>query len=154
VQFLLLTIGKWKKATETALYEQYVQRSRWDITLRELSGFPSLEPLERQQKETALLFAAAKEWQAQHIIALDEKGKAPSSRAFSSQLGQWQDGGARRIACLIGGDVGFDKSQLVKADMLLSFGAMTWPHLLVRVLLAEQLYRAQTILTNHPYHRD
>jgi 23S rRNA (pseudouridine1915-N3)-methyltransferase len=155
MNLFICTIGKWKKAPESTLYDHYIRRSRWPVELRELTGFPALDTSERQRRETELLFTTVRdEWRADRVIALDETGRSLSSRAFASQVGSWQDTGSRRIACLIGGDVGLDKAQLPQADLLLSFGTMTWPHLLVRVLLAEQLYRAQTILTGHPYHRD
>jgi 23S rRNA (pseudouridine1915-N3)-methyltransferase len=153
VQFLLLTIGKWKKAPEQALYEHYASRMRWPLELRELAGFPSLSPEERRRKETELLFASAKEWGADTLIALDETGVALTSPALAERLSQWQDSGCRRVAILIGGDVGLEKSSLTAASLVLSFGTMTWPHLLVRVLCAEQLYRAHCIITGHPYHR-
>ena len=154
MQLLLCTIGKWKKAPETAIYNHYIRRSRWSLELRELTGYPTLDATERQRKETELLLATAKEWNADKVIMLDETGRALTSREFANSLGDWQESRCRRVACLIGGDVGFEKTQLVRADLLISFGTMTWPHLLVRVLFAEQLYRAQTILSGHPYHRD
>ena len=150
----MCTVGKWKAGAEKTLFETYVSRSRWPVELRELSGFPALETPERRKRETELLFAEAKGWGAEHRIVLDETGKTLSSRALALRLQQWQDSGARRVVWIIGGDVGLEKSSLRQADIVLSFGEMTWPHLLVRVLLAEQIYRAQTILSGHPYHRD
>lgn len=150
---LIATIGKWKRAPEQALYEHYISRLRWNVELRELSGFPKHDVSERQPKETAQLFAAAKDWGAEKIICLDETGKTLSSVTLAGHYQDWQDAGIRKTAWLIGGDAGFDKSQLKQANMRISFGAMTWPHLLVRALLAEQIYRCSTIMTGHPYHR-
>ncbi len=131
-----------------------MKRLRWDVSLRELNGFPKLDSAERQKKETTLLFDTAKAWGADKILCLDETGKTPSSVAMAKQYQQWEDEGIRNVAWLIGGDVGFDKTQLKQASQIVSFGAMTWPHLLVRVLLAEQLYRSHTIMAGHPYHRE
>jgi 23S rRNA (pseudouridine1915-N3)-methyltransferase len=153
MHFLLLTIGKWKKAPEQALYEDYARRLRGALELREVVGFPALSAEERRRKETELLFASAKEWGADRIIILDETGVHLTSPALAECLSQWQDSGYRRIAILIGGDVGLEKSALAHAQLILSFGTMTWPHLLVRALCAEQLYRAQCIQSGHPYHR-
>ena len=84
--------------------------------------------------------------------ALDESGEPLSSRAFADRLARWRDDG-RDLAFLIGGADGHGEAVLARADLVLSLGAMTWPHLLVRALLAEQLYRAHAILSHHPYHR-
>ncbi len=151
---LILTVGKWKAGLEKSLYQEYVRRSRWPVELRELNGFPALEVAHRQTRETELLLAHAKDAGAEHYIILDEIGKTLSSRTLAARLRQWQYSGTRRVAWLIGGDVGLDKTLFKPSDMLLSFGEMTWPHLLVRTMLAEQIYRAQTILSGHPYHRD
>jgi 23S rRNA (pseudouridine1915-N3)-methyltransferase len=85
---------------------------------------------------------------------LDEKGKSLGSVAFAEQLGRWRDDGAREARFLIGAADGFDDRERTGADLLLNFGAMTWPHLLVRGMLAEQLWRAVSILSGHPYHRE
>jgi 23S rRNA (pseudouridine1915-N3)-methyltransferase len=90
----------------------------------------------------------------QIVVVLDERGRNLSSRDFAAQMGIWRDDGAAEIAFLIGGADGHDDGVRKRADLLLSLGALTWPHQLVRVLLAEQLYRAQQILAGHPYHRD
>lgn len=104
-----------------------------------------------------------KAWEAERIlkhcppscqlIALDEHGKTMTSRKFATWMGQQKDEGAD-IAFIIGGPDGLDEKILNRARLKLAFGAMTWPHKLVRVLVMEQIYRASTILTGHPYHRD
>lgn len=88
------------------------------------------------------------------IIALDEGGKPLSSREFADQLAGWQRQGSSSFAFVIGGADGLADAVLKKAHLRWSFGRVTWPHMLVRALLAEQLYRAYSLLTNHPYHRD
>ena len=85
---------------------------------------------------------------------LDEKGAAMGSLVFAERLGRWRDDGIREARFLIGGADGFDEAERAAADLLLGFGAMTWPHLLARAMLAEQLWRATSILAGHPYHRE
>ena len=87
-------------------------------------------------------------------ILLDEKGKPLSSTELARKLEEWRDGGKREARFSIGGADGHSDDDRSKADLLLSFGPATWPHLLVRAMLAEQLFRATSILANHPYHRD
>ncbi len=153
MKVLLVTIGKWKRSQEQALFDHYAKRWRWSLEVKELTGYPKLLPKQRQAEETTLLLTTARDWGAQLLLTLDETGKPLSSERLAQTFQNWQDQGIRQIACLIGGDVGLDKEQCKQTDLQLSFGAMTWPHLLVRVLLAEQLYRVQTILDGHPYHR-
>jgi len=87
-------------------------------------------------------------------VILDERGKALSSMELAHQLERWRDGGKREARFLIGAADGHEEKQRASADLLLSFGAATWPHLLARAMLAEQLFRATSILANHPYHRE
>jgi 23S rRNA (pseudouridine1915-N3)-methyltransferase len=85
---------------------------------------------------------------------LDERGKACSSMAFAQLLERWRDDGKREARFVIGAANGHTDDERAKADMLLSFGPATWPHLLVRSMLAEQLFRSVSILSGHPYHRE
>ena len=87
-------------------------------------------------------------------VLLDETGEMLGSIAFATRLGQWRDDGVREARFLIGAADGFDDAERAEADLLLSFGRATWPHLLARAMLAEQLFRAVSILANHPYHRE
>ena len=87
------------------------------------------------------------------IATLDERGRVLSSPDFAAELAKWRDGGRQDVAFVIGGADGIDPSLRARADFSLSFGKMVWPHMLVRVMLAEQLYRAATILAGGPYHR-
>nr|WP_243451741.1 23S rRNA (pseudouridine(1915)-N(3))-methyltransferase RlmH [Sphingosinicella soli] len=88
------------------------------------------------------------------LVALDERGDTLPSAAFAERLGRWRDDGVREARFLIGGADGHDAETRAEADLLISFGKGTWPHLLVRAMLAEQLYRATSILAGHPYHRE
>ena len=103
-------------------------------------------------EETALLRGAVPD--GAKVIALDERGKLLSSPEFARKLGNWRDDGCRDLAILIGGADGLSPDLRSRADFTLSFGKMVWPHMLVRVMLAEQLYRAASILAGTPYHRD
>jgi 23S rRNA (pseudouridine1915-N3)-methyltransferase len=87
------------------------------------------------------------------LVVLDEGGKAVTSLDFAAQLGAWRDGGQPGLAIVIGGADGLDPTVRARADLIFAFGAATLPHGLVRVLALEQLYRAMTILSGHPYHR-
>jgi 23S rRNA (pseudouridine1915-N3)-methyltransferase len=89
-----------------------------------------------------------------HVIACDEHGKAHTSRAFAGRIARLRDDGVRRLALVIGGADGLAPEVLTRADETLAFGVQTWPHALVRAMLAEQVYRAVTILAGSPYHRD
>ena len=102
-------------------------------------------------REGELLLAAAAKGAA--LVALDERGRAETSEEFASRLGNWRDTGVADVAFLIGGANGLAPALRKNAVHLMAFGAMTWPHMLVRAMLAEQLYRAVTILSGHPYHR-
>jgi 23S rRNA (pseudouridine1915-N3)-methyltransferase len=107
---------------------------------------------QRMQAEGEWLLDTTKE--CEQLIALDENGKLLSSKAFSEKISGWEDNGIRKIGFIIGGADGLSEEVKQKATMLLAFGTMTWPHMLARVMLAEQLYRAYSITTNHPYHRE
>ena len=87
------------------------------------------------------------------MVALDERGKGIGSEAFASQIGRWRDDGRPAVSFVIGGADGLDPDFVKSADLVLSFSPMVWPHQLVRIMLAEQLYRTTTILSGHPYHR-
>lgn len=102
------------------------------------------------ESEAARLSRALPEGAA--VIALDERGELATSEALATRIGEWRDTG-RDLAFLIGGADGLDEAIRTRADWRLALGRLTWPHLLVRLLLAEQLYRASTILAGHPYHR-
>lgn len=89
-----------------------------------------------------------------HVIACDERGKARKSRDFASHIGRLRDDGVRRLVLVIGGADGLDRDFVAEAQETLAFGVQTWPHALARAMLAEQVYRAVTILAGSPYHRD
>ena len=147
----ILCIGRIRGGPAMALYEDYAARLPWPIVLKEFEERRPLAAADRVAREAALLQAAIPKGAV--TVALDERGKALTSAIFAKQLNAWIDQGRSDIAFLIGGADGLASQMRDNADLVLSFGPMTWPHLLVRPLLAEQLYRAHTILTGHPYHR-
>ena len=134
----IIARGKIGRSPEADLTDRYLQRIAWPTRVTELA-------------ERAPLPAAP----ANSVsIVLDERGTALSSAQLARQLEGWRDGGKREARFLIGTADGHDDAGRSSADLLLSFGAATWPHLLARAMLAEQLFRATSILANHPYHRD
>jgi 23S rRNA (pseudouridine1915-N3)-methyltransferase len=147
----LAAVGRWRAGPARDLYEEYVGRLSWPLTLREVEVKKRLPPDELKRQEAELLLAAIP--QGAIVVALDERGKALDSAGFAQKIGTWRDQGASDIAFLIGGADGHGDAVRARADLLLALGAMTWPHMLVRGMLAEQLYRSQQILAGHPYHR-
>jgi 23S rRNA (pseudouridine1915-N3)-methyltransferase len=151
MRLTIAAVGRGRAAPETALYDHYVARIAWPLSLREVEERRPLPARDRVAREAALLRAAVP--RAARIVALDRTGADLASEAFAARLRNWRDGGVGEVAFLIGGPDGLDPALLRDADLVLSFGAATWPHLLARVLLVERLFRAQQILAGHPYHR-
>ena len=151
MRIFIAAVGRIRAGEARTLYEEYISRLPWQVTLREVEEKRKLPPPERKAREAELLLGTLPAGAA--AVVLDAGGKALSSRAFAERIGSWRDEG-RDLAFLIGGADGLGAEVLRRADLTLSLGPMTWPHLLVRVLLAEQLYRAHSILAGHPYHRD
>ena len=145
-------VGRCKAGPERALYEHFARRVTFPLDLIEVEEKRRLPAKALKKREAELLVARAPEGAL--LVALDEKGKPFTSLAFAKRLGQWRDDGVKDIAFLIGGAEGLDESLLKRAALVLSLGPMTWPHLMARAMLAEQLYRAQSILAGHPYHRE
>ena len=131
--------GKIGRSPEAELVERYLKRINWPTRVTELP--------DRGGKVPDLPAGSV-------TVVLDERGKAISSADLAKKLEAWQDGGKREVRFLIGAADGHGEEQRRNADLLLSFGSATWPHLLVRSMLAEQLFRATSILANHPYHRE
>jgi 23S rRNA (pseudouridine1915-N3)-methyltransferase len=131
--------GKAGRSPEAELVERYLKRIAWPTKLTELPDRGGKVP------ETAPNAVT---------VVLDERGQALSSIALAKKLEAWRDSGKREARFLIGAADGHDDEQRRSSDLLLSFGEATWPHLLARAMLAEQLFRATSILANHPYHRE
>ena len=139
----ILAIGKNRDADLDRLIRTYQQRCPWPIELLEL--VPRKGESEAERLGRAIHAGDV-------LVALDERGELETSAAFAERLGTWRDAG-RSLTFLIGGADGLDASLTNRADWCLALGRLTWPHMLVRLLLMEQLYRANTILSGHPYHR-
>lgn len=138
------------KGVERDLYQNYIGRLSWPANTVEIDDRKA--GAKRQAFAAAKLLAAVPE--GARIVALDEKGRSFDSRAFANNIKGAEQDGYRDMAFLIGGADGHGAEVIDAADLVISFGKQTWPHMLARVMLAEQLYRAGTILSGHPYHRD
>ena len=135
----LIARGKIGRSPEAELVERYLKRIAWPTRVTELpdrgGALPAVPP-------------------ASVTILLEERGDLLSSTDFARKLEGWRDGGKREARFLIGAADGHDEARRGSADLILSFGPATWPHMLARAMLAEQLFRATSILANHPYHRE
>lgn len=140
-----------KASPEKDLWNDYARRLKWNLTIKEVEEKKQLKPAQMKIKEAELLLAALPK--DAKFIAMDQNGSAISSIEFAKTIRGWQNDGIQDIAILIGGSNGLDKSILDKAALKIAMGSMTWPHMLARVMLLEQIYRAQCILDNHPYHK-
>jgi 23S rRNA (pseudouridine1915-N3)-methyltransferase len=152
----IAAVGKLKAGPERELYDRYVERAAaagrslgLTFTTREFTESRAAAAEARKAQEAESLLGAGGV-----IVALDERGKTLDSRAFAERLARWRDDGASGLTFALGGPDGHGPALLQKSALRLAFGPMTWPHQLARIMLAEQLYRAVTILSGHPYHRD
>ena len=131
--------GKIGRSPEAELTDRYLKRIAWPVKVTELPDRGGRLPPAQSNSVTVLL---------------DERGDTMPSTGLAKLLEKWRDGGKREARFLIGAADGHDDKARGEADLLLSFGAATWPHMLARAMLAEQLFRATSILANHPYHRE
>lgn len=131
--------GRIGRCPEQELVDRYLKRIGWPVEVieRPERGGPPLPPGDGKVR----------------TILLDERGTLLSSQQFAEQIGRWRDDGVRELRFCIGGADGFDDDERSAADRLIAFGPMTWPHMMARAMLAEQLWRASSILSGHPYHR-
>lgn len=153
MQLVISAIGRLKKGTpEDVLITSYLQKTRWSVVVKEFEEKKALSGVALKEAESHLLLNSVPN--GSKIVVLDETGKTPSSREFATLLQGWIDSGVPAISFLIGGASGHADFLRQQADYKLSFGRMTLPHMLARVVLAEQIYRAKTIIDGHPYHKD
>jgi len=131
--------GRIGRSPEAELVDRYLKRVSFPTRVTEMPDTGGKMPVVEPQTR---------------IVMLDETGDTPGSIAFADKLGKWRDDGVREIRFLIGAADGFSAEERKAADWLVSFGRLTWPHMLARAMLAEQLWRASSILANHPYHRE
>ncbi len=147
----VIAVGRARGGPTATLFDEYAGRLPWPVTLHEVEAKAAAAP-QRAAREEALL--AARIPARATIVAMDPAGRVLSSEDFAQRLGRWRDEGVGDLAFLIGGADGLGQDLRRRAHLMLSFGPMIWPHLLARAMLAEQLFRAHTILTGHPYHRE
>ena len=139
MQLHIIARGKIGRGAEAELVDRYLKRIGWPVKITELPDRGGNIPLPQGQCRTVLL---------------DEKGDQMGSAQFAGMIGRWRDDGIRETRFMIGAADGFDDGERAAADKLIAFGNMTWPHLMARAMLAEQLFRATSILAGHPYHRE
>lgn len=156
MKLTIAALGRMKSGPERDLVDTYVDRAS-------ATGRPvGLGPVSEQEIDNRSLTGADAESRAlaaslpagARLVLLDERGKAMASRDFARTLERWRDEGVRETVFAIGGADGHDRTQLPQPDLVMAFGPAVWPHKLVRVMLAEQIYRAVSILAGTPYHRD
>ena len=161
MQLGIIAVGQMRGAGEMPLVEDFHRRIEVSGRQLGISGLSILEFREKRgltggdkkRRENALI-ADALARRNGPLIVLDKTGKSLTSRAFAYRLQGWIECGYSDVTFVIGGADGLNDTIRARADMVLSFGPMTWPHMLARVLLCEQIWRAVSILTHHPYHRD
>jgi len=155
----LFAVGRLKTGPEKDLVARYLDRLAKTgpatglefLRVVEVAESRATKPDTRKREEAALLEKALPENAV--LVLLDERGKALDSEAFAGQIGMWRDQGKRDLMVAIGGADGLDPTLHARADAVLNLGRMTWPHQIVRILIAEQLYRAWSLVKGHPYHR-
>jgi len=151
VRLLIAAVGRIKAGALADLQSEYLKRLGSSVSLKEVEERRSSSAAERKLREGKLLLAVVPDDAV--VVPLDERGQTLSSAAFAERLQGWRAEGPKTLAFVIGGADGLAQPVVQRGRMALSLGAMTWPHLLARILLLEQLYRAQQILAHHPYHR-
>lgn len=159
MRFTLTCVGKMKAGAEKDLLDRYLDRARKtgrglgisDVRVVELAESRAQRPEDRKAEEAQALLGTVAG--SARIVALDENGKNLTSADFSLKLESWKDQGISDVMFAIGGADGHGQALTARADLKLALGAMTWPHQIARILLAEQIYRAMTIQSGHPYHR-
>ena len=151
MRMLVVAVGRAGRGPVQAQFDDYARRLKPPLELIEVEERRPLPAPALKAREAELLLDAVPDGAL--LVALDGRGKALGSEALAQKLAAWRDRGPKALAFVIGGADGLDDKVLARADFTLSLGPMTWPHMLVRVMLAEQLYRAGSILAGHPYHR-
>lgn len=141
----IIAVGKLKNDPLLDVFEDYRKRLQWKLSLAELEGKNHADELSKIEEK--LDGRAA-------LIVMDERGQSLGSRELAAKIDDFQNKGISTVQFVIGGADGLSDDIRKKAALILSFGKLTWPHKLARVMLIEQIYRAQQILAGHPYHRD
>lgn len=151
MKITILALGK-LRGPEAEWCAEYLKRLKGEVVVRELAAGKNLPPAETQRAEADLLLKVLPP--KSFVVLLDERGKDLSSRDLAAKMAAWFEAAHTNLVFLIGGADGVTDAVRAKANFTLGFGRLTWPHRLVRVMLLEQIYRAQQINAGHPYHRD
>jgi 23S rRNA (pseudouridine1915-N3)-methyltransferase len=147
----IAAVGRAKKGPELELYSNYIKRMQWPVTLVEVEEKRPLKGPQLKGREAELLLGALPP--SIPYIALDERGRDLTSPELAARIERWQGEGVSSLGFIIGGADGLDESIRKGAALVLNMGRLTWPHMMVRAMLGEQIYRSQQILAGHPYHR-
>jgi 23S rRNA (pseudouridine1915-N3)-methyltransferase len=151
MKIVLLCIGNLKQGPEKSLLDQYQARLSWPFEIKEVVCRKAGSAAQIREWEGELLLNSFESDSV--LIGLDERGKSLSSPDFAKMFDTYRNEGLKSLTFIIGGADGISEAVRKRCQHLISFGSMTWPHMLVRGMLAEQIYRAQQILIGHPYHR-
>lgn len=160
MRFSIACIGRMKAGADKDLFDRYIDRARkmgrgmgvTEVSLTEYAESRAHSSDERKSEEASVLLNGMPS--GSRLVVLDEHGKSMSSTAFSQKLEDWKNDSIQNVVFAIGGADGHGPELLARADLKITFGAMTWPHQMVRIMLSEQIYRALTIQAGHPYHRE
>lgn len=154
MRIAIVAIGRLARSPETELVKLYAERATAAGRALSLGPVEIVEVESKKPGKAAEADALKPHLADSHVIACDERGKARASRAFADEIAALRDRGVRRLVFLIGGADGLDPTLVAAAQGTLAFGPQTWPHALARVMVAEQIYRAASILAGSPYHRE
>ncbi|HTJ64245.1 MAG TPA: 23S rRNA (pseudouridine(1915)-N(3))-methyltransferase RlmH [Alphaproteobacteria bacterium] len=152
MRIIIAAVGKLRDAQSRTLFDLYAGRLSWPVTVREVELKRTLASDAARAEEARLLLDAI--GGKATVVALDEHGADLTSAGFADRIRAWRDDGVAELAFAIGGADGHGQALLKRAAASVAFGRMTWPHRLARVMLIEQVYRAQQIIAGHPYHRE
>ena len=151
MQIIIAAVGRMKRGPAAEMIADYLARVRWDVVVKELADAPSGMAAEARRAREAKDILALVDRESR-LIAMDSRGQQLDSVAMAAAISKFKGQDAKRLVIAIGGQDGLDASVLSAAALTLAFGAATWPHQLLRLMLAEQVYRAYTIEAGHPYH--
>ncbi|MCB1721671.1 MAG: 23S rRNA (pseudouridine(1915)-N(3))-methyltransferase RlmH [Rhodospirillales bacterium] len=147
----ILACGRMRKSAHADLFQDYLKRMDWNVHVHEIESRHKDQKKIHDDECAQILERIKPDY---FVIAMDERGKTLPSREIAARFEMLQNEGRAQVQCILGGADGLNDEIRARADFLLSFGRQTWPHMLARVMLLEQIYRSQQILKNHPYHRD
>jgi 23S rRNA (pseudouridine1915-N3)-methyltransferase len=151
MQVIIAAVGRGKRKAEAELVQHYLKQTRWDVVVKEIPDAPSNLSADARRAREAVAFEALL-GPGSRLIALDSTGKQLTSPQFATLIRDAQTHAIKHAVFAIGGQDGLDAALLKRAHAVVAFGAATWPHQLLRAMLAEQIYRAYTITIGHPYH--